>query len=80
MPKYKLIGNKIQIWDTRFDHYSDEALSFFSKLERLAGSPPPRTLTATQESIEWQDKRWNEFLKIEAEIINSLGLRADRMH
>ena len=26
------------------------------------------------------DKRWNEFLKIEAEIINSLGLRADRMH
>jgi len=61
MPKYKLIGNKIQIWDTRFDHYSDEALSFFSKLERLAGSPPPRTLTATQESIEWQDKRWNEF-------------------
>jgi len=61
MPKYKIIGDKIQIWDLRFDHYSDEALSFLNKLESLAGSPPPIALSATQELIEWQNKRWKEF-------------------
>jgi len=47
--------------DIRSDHYSDEALSFFSKLEEIVGSPHPIALTATQESIEWQNKRWKEF-------------------
>ncbi|KKP68980.1 MAG: hypothetical protein UR66_C0002G0037 [Candidatus Moranbacteria bacterium GW2011_GWE1_35_17] len=61
MPRYKIIGNKIQLMDTRFDHYSDEALSFFSKLESLAGSPPPIALTDTQELTEWRNRQWKEF-------------------
>lgn len=55
--------NRIKLMDVRFDHYADEALSFFSKLEELAGSPPSTSLTATQESIEWQNKRWKKFIE-----------------
>ena len=61
MAKYKIVKNRVQLWDPRFDHYSDEALSFFDKLESLAGSPPPIALSDTRELVEWRDKRWKDF-------------------
>jgi hypothetical protein len=64
MPKYKIIRNKIQIMDTRFDHYADEALSFFDKLESLAGSPPPIALTDEKELTEWRNERCKELTEV----------------
>jgi hypothetical protein len=61
MPKFKIIRDRIQLSDIRFDYYLDEALSFFKKLESLVGSPPPVALIDTKEFVEWQNKLWKEF-------------------
>lgn len=58
MSKYKIVKNRVRLSDERFDHYLDESLSFFSKLESIAGSPSPIALSDSQELINWKDGRW----------------------
>lgn len=60
MPRYQIVSNRVKLFDERFDHYLDESLSFFSKLEAIAGSPPPIVLRDTMELTEWRNKRWRD--------------------
>lgn len=60
MPKYQIVNNRIKLSDERFDHYLDESLSFFSKLESIAGNFPPLRLRETEDLMKWRIKRYDE--------------------
>lgn len=60
MPGYQIVGNRVKLSDDRFDQYLKESLQFFSRLESIAGSPPPRSFQDTKDLIEWRNKRWQE--------------------